>query len=289
LAASRVEADPFKKVKKMIKDMIVKLMEEANAEAEKKGFCDTEMATNKQTRDIKSEKVDELTASIDEKTAESTKLSTEITDLSDAIAEIKRLQAEAMAMRDEEKAKNGGVVAEAQAGQKAVEMAMKVLKDFYDKASAASLLQGGEDIAQDMKVKAPYGGQGAESGGVVGMLEVILSDFARLEAETSSAEDAAQEQFESFMNDSNQDAAVKQAEVDHKTATKQRTEETLSELKKDLEATQEELTAALDYYEKLKPDCIDEGVSYEDKVARRKEEIVSLQEALKILSGEDLR
>merc|ERR1719298_294876 len=47
--AMRVEADPFKKVKKMIKDLIVKLMEEANEEAEQKGFCDTELSTNEQT------------------------------------------------------------------------------------------------------------------------------------------------------------------------------------------------------------------------------------------------
>ena len=40
--------------------------------------------------------------------------------------------------------------------------------------------------------------------------------------------------------------------------------------------------------EKLKPDCVDAGVSYEDRVERRKEEIASLQEALKILSGDDI-
>jgi len=48
--AMRVADDPFKKVKKMIKDLIVKLMEEANEEAEHKGWCDTELSTNEQTR-----------------------------------------------------------------------------------------------------------------------------------------------------------------------------------------------------------------------------------------------
>merc|ERR1719464_1682295 len=46
----RVADDPFVKVKKMIKDLIVRLMEEANEEAEHKGWCDTELATNEQTR-----------------------------------------------------------------------------------------------------------------------------------------------------------------------------------------------------------------------------------------------
>jgi chromosome segregation ATPase len=285
LVASRAAGDPFKKVKKMIKDMIVKLMEEANAEAEHKGFCDTELATNKQTRDIKSEKVDELTASIEEHTAEKEKLATEISELSAAIAELKQKQAEATALRDEEKTKNLAVIKDAQDGQKAVEMAIKVLKDFYDSASGAAFLQAGTALEESMKqaTKAPY--EPGADGGIMGMLDVILSDFARLEAETQGAEDAAQTEYEKFMADADEDNAVKQTEVDHKTLAKQRCEEKLTELKKDLEVTQAELDAALDYYEKLKPDCVDQGLSYEDRVARRKEEIVSLQEALKILSG----
>jgi uncharacterized coiled-coil DUF342 family protein len=289
LAAARVTADPFKKVKKMIKDLIVKLMEEANAEAEHKGFCDTELATNKQTRDNLSAEVDELTANIEEKTALISQLTTAIKELSDAIAELKRQQAEATALRAEEKEKNMATIADAQEGTTAVEQALKVLKDFYEGA-AASLIQGG--IAGAMHSVqangAPYKGMQDESTGVLGMLEVILSDFARLESETSTDEDAAQAEYERFMADSQQDVEVKQAEVDHKTLAKQNAEEALADLKKDLERTNEELTAALDYYEKLKPDCVDMNLSYEDRVARRKEEIVSLQEALKILQGEEL-
>jgi len=60
--ADRVARDPMKKVKKMIQDMVVKLNEQANDEAEEKGVCDTEMATNKQTRTEKTEAVTALTA-----------------------------------------------------------------------------------------------------------------------------------------------------------------------------------------------------------------------------------
>merc|ERR1711933_427240 len=52
--ADRVNADPFRKVKKMIKDLITKLMEEANEEAEHKGWCDTELGTNEKKKKKKS-------------------------------------------------------------------------------------------------------------------------------------------------------------------------------------------------------------------------------------------
>merc|ERR1719437_390453 len=64
--AARTAEDPFVKVKKMIKDLIVRLMEEANEEAEHKGWCDTELSTNEQTRKEKTEAVETLHAEIDE-------------------------------------------------------------------------------------------------------------------------------------------------------------------------------------------------------------------------------
>merc|ERR1719373_1408245 len=78
LAASRMTADPFVKVKKMLKDLIVKLMEQANAEADHNAFCTTELATNKQTREIKQAEVDELTAAVEKHTAEGEKLASEL-------------------------------------------------------------------------------------------------------------------------------------------------------------------------------------------------------------------
>merc|ERR550514_1897332 len=119
-----------------------------------------------------------------------------------------------------------------------------------------------------------------ESGGVIGMLEVIESDFARLEAETKAAEEQAQKEYDEFMTDSEVDKAQKTKDIEHKTK-KQHQSQSLEEKEKDLEGTQKELDAALAYYEKLKPSCVDAGVSYEDRVARRKEEIQSLQEALR--------
>jgi len=132
----------------------------------------------------------------------------------------------------------------------------------------------------------PYKGLGGESGGVVGILEVIQSDFARLESETSASETAAAQEYTTFMNDTEVDKAVKQTDSEHKSNLITKKKGALNEASKELKTTSEELDAVHAYYEKLKPSCVDSGISYEDRVKRREQEIQSLKEALSVLTGE---
>merc|ERR1712113_961452 len=132
--AVRVSDDPFRKVKKMIKDLIVRLMEEANEEAEHKGWCDTELATNEATRKEKTEAVETLHAEIDQLEASIAKLGADITALTEAIAELDAAMATATKLRSDEKAKNSQTMSDAQAAQSAVAQAVTVLKEFYSKA-----------------------------------------------------------------------------------------------------------------------------------------------------------
>jgi prefoldin subunit 5 len=287
LLAERVESDPFAKVKKMIKDLIVKLMEEANEEAEHKGWCDTELSTNEQTRKEKTTAVETLHSEIDELEASIAKLTEDITDLTQAVSELDAAVSKATNLRNEEKAKNTQTISDSQEAQTAVAQALTVLKEFYAKAAEATAFVQTRQEPPETFDK-PYKGMGGESGGVVGMLEVIESDFARLEADTKASEASAQKEYDQFMTDSEVDKTKKSTDIEHKTAKKQDEEQTLTTKKSDLEGTQKELDAALAYFDKLKPSCVDSGVSYEDRVARRKEEIESLQEAQKILNGEDL-
>jgi hypothetical protein len=281
--AVRASDDPFTKVKKMIKDLIVRLMEEANEEAEHKGWCDTELATNEQTRKEKTDAVETLHAEIDELEASIAKLTEDLSELAAAISDLTTAMAKATELRQEEKATNTATIKDAQEAQTAVAQALTVLKEFYAKAGEATAL-----LQQPAVFDSPYKGMQSENGGVVGMIEVIQSDFARLEADTSSSEATAQKEYDSFMTDSKVDKAAKETDVEHKTAKKQDQTQALTVKRQDLEGTQKELDAALAYFDKLKPSCVDSGVSYEDRVARRKEEIESLQEALRILNGEDI-
>merc|ERR1719506_327247 len=257
LLANRATEDPFGKVKAMIKELIVKLMEEANAEADHKGYCDSELATNKQTRENKASEAEDLTAQIEKATADISQLTEEITILADDIAAIKGQQADAQGIRDAEKAKNQETISDAKVAQAAVEKAMQVLKDFYAKAEASSLIQGTNGLEQEMAQasKAPYKGMASGGGNLVDFLDVILSDFARLESETTTAEDNSQSSHDKFMNEAEDDVALKDTEQKHKEGKRDSTTE-------------------------LNPDCIDMGLSYADRKAQREEEIQSLKEAL---------
>lgn len=288
LVATKVQADPFKKVTKMIKDMITKLTEEANDEAEHKGFCDAELASNKQTRDSKTEESDTLKATIDQLSADIAKLADQIATLSADVTAIDNAVTKATAIRVEEKEKNTATIADAKAASVATQQALSVLKAFYAQAAQATALVQGRVPGAPETFDKPYTGQGDAAGGVVGMLEVIQSDFVRLGSETTAAEEEAAQSYAQFSADSTADKETKTADMKSKEGLKTSKESALATAKHDLKGTTEELDAALSYYEKLKPSCIDQGESYAERVERREEEINSLQEALKILNGEDM-
>merc|ERR1719240_2502032 len=203
----------------MIKDLIVRLMEEANEEAEHKGWCDTELSTNEQTRKEKTAAVETLHAEIDQLEASIAKLTEDINELTKAVAELDAAMAKATALRQEEKATNTETIKDSQEAQTAVAQALTVLKDFYKKAGEATALLQQQPEAPEIFDK-PYQGMQAENGGVVGMLEVIQSDFARLESDTKAAEATAQKEYDEFMTDSKVDKEKKVTDIEHKTAKK---------------------------------------------------------------------
>merc|ERR1719378_1925907 len=127
-------------------------------------------------------------------------------------------------------------IKDAQDAQVAVAAALTVLKEFYAKASKATSLAQEPEIFSDE----PYKGMSGMSGGVVGMLEVIQSDFERLEAETTAAEEAADKEYTSLKNDTNMDKTQKTKDVEHKTEKKESQSLALQEKKADLAGTQKE-------------------------------------------------
>merc|ERR1719355_99890 len=89
--AMKVSEDPFVKIKGLIQELIERLLQEEADEADKKGFCDKEIAVATKDRDYRLR---------------------DVTDLHTQTAE-----------RADEKAENENTVSEAKIGQEAVEQA----------------------------------------------------------------------------------------------------------------------------------------------------------------------
>merc|ERR1712008_57197 len=125
-------------------------------------------------------------------------------ELTEAVAALDAAMAKATQIRQDEKETNEQTIKDAQEAQTAVAQALTVLKEFYAKAGEATALLQQQPESPEI-FDSPYKGMQSEHGGVVGMLEVIESDFARLEADTKAAEAAAQKEYDTFMTDSKVD------------------------------------------------------------------------------------
>jgi len=273
--ATDVSANPFSKVVDMIKSLLAKLKEEAAAEADHKAWCDKELMDNKHKRNKKTAQSEKLQAEIEDLTATIVSQGKKIATLAKEQQDLTTAMGEATQERNAEKAENVATIADAKAGSTAVRSALVVLRDFYAAQSTG--------FVQQVPEMSSYGGMQSAKGGVVGMLEVIVSDFVRLAAETTAAETQAAAEYASFMRDAKADKESKH-KLEFKTKLeKDQTEFDVSNSEKMLKGVDEELSMANAYFEQLKPDCIEIHVSFEERAAARKAEIQALKDAYAIL------
>lgn len=286
-AASRTQGEGFEKIQEMLQGLITKMQTQLNEEAEKKGWCDTELAQNKQTRETKTDLVDTITSDIDEASSSISTLSKEVADLGKEVVELTASMRKATELWHKEKSENAATIKDAKEAQTAVAQALTVLKEFYSKAGdATALVQKSSKAGQpDIFGDEPYTGMGGEGGGVVAMMEVIMSDFARLEAETSSEEEVSKKEYDGFMEDSKIDKVTKTKDVDYKSGKKQSMEQELKVKKDDQLSAQKELDAAEAYFNKLKEKCFESAASAAETKEHRQKEIADLKEALAMLNG----
>merc|ERR1719421_2654430 len=228
--------DPFAKIKGLISEMIEKLEADAAKEAGHKAFCDKEMSETKAKKEEKESDLDTLGTKIDKATSK-------IATLTEELGAIAAAQKEADEIRMAEKEAWAAAKADYESGVEGVGMALQVLRDYYAEKDEA-LIQAQHDKAT-----------GAATG-IIGMLEVIESDFTKSLADGSATEAMAIEAYEKLTQD-------------NKIAT-----------------TEKEYAAIMDYWEKLQPMCIAKPEPYAERKKRREAEIAGLKEALTILEEE---
>merc|ERR1711865_1178410 len=267
LGASAGE-DPFAKIKGLIVDMIATLESEAEADASQKAFCDKAMSEATAKKDDLTTENDKLSTKIAQDKSSSAKLKGEVATLQSELATMAKAKAAADKLRSESKTSYEKNSAEMSQGIKGVQMALKVLKDYY---------------ASGDKKHASADGAGS---GIIGLLEVCESDFSKGLAEMTAEEETAAADYEAYVKEDEIANVKKSQDVKYKTKEAASLDKAVAESSTDLAGVTDELSAVLKGLDKLKEMCVAKAEPYAEKKARREAELAGLKEAQEILGSE---
>merc|ERR1719424_1116092 len=218
------------------------------------------------------------------------KLTEEIAVLTKEIDELESALSKTTKERNDESAENAATVSEAAEGQAAVEQAIGVLEKFYKTAAKAVFVQTSSKQVPDMPDAgftndANKGSQSASTG-ILGMLDVIKSDFVRTIKETEKAEKNAAKEFMEFETTSKVSIGTKKVSKSAKDGELTEVNFSIDEDNTSLGEEQSLLDKSIQEIVELQPACVDTGMSYEERVAKREQEIEALKEALCTLDKE---
>merc|ERR1719277_2098509 len=262
-------SDPFAKVKSLITDMIAKLEKEAGADATEKAYCDKEFAETEEKKGEKSYDIEKLGTKIDQMSVKSAKLKEEVAELNNALAKLAASQASMDKIRQEEHSDFASSKADLERGLGGVKMALKILREYYSSSDSA----------------AHAAAKGAGTG-IIGLLEVVESDFTKGLAGAISTEDAAEAAYQQQTQMNRFEKTSKDKDVVYKTKEAAYLDKSAAELSSDRAGVQAELDAVLEYLSKLQERCIAKAETYSERKARREAELAGLKEALEILESE---
>lgn len=286
--AMRITEDHFKKVKAIIQTLIERLLDEAKAEASKKGFCDTEIAKAKEDRDNAHEREVSMSAELKELEATKEELEAEMEQLGKDIKESNEELKKATELRQTEKEENTDTLKTAHEGLAALNEAILILKAFYSSAARASSLLQASPVDEDTSgpgFGGSYKGQQKSSRAIFALLETIAADFSRTISKTEQAEAESAAEFVKLERTSKSNIGSKETKTKLNEQDLKSTETSIARTLDDLKTEQGLLDDALAMVESLKPACLDAGgMNYKERTAKRKEEIAALNKALCILT-----
>jgi len=287
--AMQVAIDPFKKVKQLIQGLVERLLTEAAGEATKKGFCDTEIGKATKDRDFRWTRVKKLTAGISLLQAKEDSLKEELDFLTKLMPVLEKAQVETTKSRKDEKAENAKTIETASNGLEAVNEALLLLRTFYKNSAEMFLQVQASPIDGDSPgagFSSGYQGKQQSSNAVVALLETIVSDFQRTITATETNEDENARSFVKFTRAAKTDIAGKKTKMELNAQDLKTTSTQLKVSRADMQTNMDLVDDAVKTLMELKPTCIDTGMSFKERVAKREEEVGALKKALCLLDTE---
>merc|ERR1719362_181745 len=191
--------------------MIEKLRAEAGADATEKAYCDKELAESYAKKDDKTVEINKLGTKIDQMTSRSAQLKEEVAALEKALAELALAQAEMDKMRQEEK----DIFVKSKAEMEQGLEGLKILREYYGSGGAHAAAEGA-------------------GSSIIGLLEVIESDFSKGLAEMIATEEASQASYDRETKENEIEKVTKEQDVKYKTSEAASLDKATAEAKSDL-------------------------------------------------------
>merc|ERR1719238_2608565 len=282
--AVTVQLDSFTKVKAAMNKMVADLKKEQQEEAELKAFCTKEFNQNEKETYDNTEQKEDLEAKMDELAALIKKLGEEIADNQNQIAETQLGVKKASQTREEQNAEFQSTVSDQRATQTILTKALKKLKDFYKKAKGgAGFVQAEEGQTPPVQFNKMKSNAGASP--VIGMIEQIVEDSKKTEADAISTEKEAQANYETFIKDSNNLIKELTDAITDKTDGIASSKTEAENAKSDHTATVEELELLSEHKAELHGQCDFTLSNFDIRQKARLQEIEAIGQAKAILSG----
>merc|ERR1719491_1186580 len=284
--AYQVKLDAFTRVKKAIDDMIAQLLKEKADEIKHKDFCTDEFNANQLQTEKKDREKQDLIAEIEDLESTINALAKAIETLKSEIAEMQVQLKRAGEDREKQNKEFQMTVADQRETQKLLKIALNVLQDFYGKkAAATSMMQRQEPVGPPPPPGFEAYKNNAANGGVVSMIQQIISDAKAMEAEAIRSEEDAQKAYEDFVKETNNSIEAKSKDIVNKSETKAKAETDLVEAKESQEDVMLELEQLSNYNAELHQSCDFVIKNFDLRQTARDEEVEALRQAKAILSG----
>jgi len=284
MLAGRVRLDAFTEVKKAISDMVAELTTQQKDEVEHKSWCESEFAENTKATTAADATKDTVTTKRDDLKKSISTLDSQLKEASDLVKETKKQMARASDTREAANADYQQTITDQRMTQMVLNKALNSMKQVY------ALLQQGKSHAHHraipgqpaFKASASKNAGGAQ---VLGMIETIIADSKKAEADAIAAEQNAQTTYETFMTDSNEVLELKAEEISTKKGNRAKAEEDLNMAKDDLAAANKKLSNLAGEKDDLHGNCDFVIKNFQSRQEARQAETDALKEAMAILSG----
>merc|ERR1719301_146359 len=212
----------------------------------------------------------------------------------------KKAIADATAQREKEAAEFASESTEDKANiaacKKAIDAIVKGMSGAFLQSDAASALRNlvlnresldrysRRTLTEFLSTSADYA---PASGEIVGILKQLLEDMEKELADITKTEDGAIADFESLVAAKEKEIAAATEAIEMKLEKNGEMAVKIVNLKNDLEDAQESLGEDQKFLAELKKGCATAGADYDSRVKARAEELVAVQETIKILNDDD--